>query len=112
MEKTDEQIRKEKIITTVCVVISYIIMYGLLTLFAGVLESSTPAFLVFLVICFISAYKSCKGTLNQHLSNLPWPVFLVLLVMLSAVIGCFTAPYHIGKWIAEKINSTKNTQCN
>ena len=107
--KTQEQIRKETVTTIICVVVSYIVMYGLLMLFMGILENSTPAFLVFLVICFIFAFKSCKGSLNQKLSSLPWPVFLVLLVMLSAVIGCFTAPYHIGKWIAEIINKTINT---
>ncbi len=97
---------RQKTVTALCVVVSYIIMYGLLMLFMSVLENSTPAFLVFLVISFIFAYKSCKGSLHNNLSNLPWPVFLVLLVILSAVIGCFTAPYHIGMWIAKKINNS------
>lgn len=75
-------------------------------IFMSVLENSTPVFLIFLVISMFFAYKSCKGALVNSLSSLPWPVFIVLVIMLTAVIGCFTAPYHIGKWIAKKVNNT------
>lgn len=72
-------------------------------LFMNVLQDSTPAFLIFFVICAIFAHKSCKGFLANSLGFLPWPVFLVFVILLSAVVGCFTAPYHIGKWISKKI---------
>lgn len=96
----------QKVVTALCIVGCYIVMYGLLMLFMSVFENSTPAFLIFLVISMFFAYKSCKGALVNSLSSLPWPAFIVLVIMLSAVIGCFTAPYHIGKWIARKVNHT------
>lgn len=100
----------QKVITALCIVGCYVVMYGLLMLFMNIFENSTPAFLIFLVISMFFAYKSCKGALVNSLSFLPWPVFIVLVIMLSAVIGCFTAPYHIGKWIAKKANHTLSTQ--
>ena len=96
----------QKVVTALCIVGCYIVMYGLLMLFMNVFENSTPAFLIFLVISMVFAYKLCKGALVNSLSSSPWPVFIVLVIMLSAVIGCFTAPYHIGKWIARKANHT------
>lgn len=90
-------------IKAICIIVSYIVLYGLLMLLMNVLQDSTPAFLVFLVVCMIFAHKSCKGVLANALGFLPWPVFFVFVILLSAVVGCFTAPYHIGKWISKKI---------
>lgn len=97
-------------IKAICIVLSYVVLYGLLMLLMSVLEDSTPAFIIFLVACMVFAHKSCKGFLMNTLSSLPWPIFMVLVIFLSAIVGCFTAPYHIGKWMAEKIIEYLNIQ--
>lgn len=94
--------QKNSTITTVCIVVSYIVLYGIFSLFVYG-NDSTTVFLIFLVFCMAFAYKSCKGFLVNTLSSLPWPVFLVLTILIAGVVGAFTAPYHIGKWIAKKI---------
>ena len=93
----------KKIIKVICIIASYAVFYGLFIACIGFLNNNTVAFAAFIIICMIFAYKSSKGYLVNTLSSLPWPLFLSLVLLLSALIGCFTAPYHIGKWVAEKI---------
>lgn len=101
--------RKKKTISLetierICILIAYLIMYGSMTAictFAA--NSSMTAFTVFAVICMFFSYKSCKGRLVSSLNFLPTPATILLSVLLSIVIGIFTAPYHIAKWVAKKI---------
>lgn len=102
--------QKKSTVKIICIVISYVVMYGLLSLILLIADSSSIACIIFLVICMAFTYKSCKGMLVDHLSDMPWPVFIVLIILLSAVIGCFTAPYHIGKWISDIINGDSDNQ--
>lgn len=62
-------------------------------------------FISFSVICMFFAYKSCKGRLVSSLSFLPPPAVILASILLAEVIGLFTAPYHIAKWVAKKINA-------
>ncbi len=98
----------QKVVTALCIIVCYIIMYGLLMMFMSLLENNPLAFLIFLLVSMFFAYKSCKGALVNRLSSLPWPVFILLVIMLSAVVGCFTSPYHVGKWVAKKVNKAFN----
>ena len=96
----------------ICIVASYIVLYGVFGLMMGLLENNSIAFIIFLIICMAFTFKACKGMLVNHLSNLPWPAFIVILILLSGVIGVFVAPYYIGRWIAEKISNNIPTSAN
>lgn len=100
---------RKRTTTAICIICSYIVVYGLLTLFMNVISNNSVIFLIFLAFCIFFTYRSSKGTLSDKLSFLPLPFFIVVVIMLSAIIGCFTAPFHIGKWIAEFINKRTPT---
>lgn len=67
-------------------------------------EGNTVAFVIFAAAMCVFSYKACKSFLVNALSALPWPVFLVLTMVLSCLVGVVVAPYYIGKWIGEKVS--------
>lgn len=94
------------LIKIICILLSYILMYGVLVLIMNFSGNNTIVVIVFLIICIFFTYKTFKGALLDRLADLPWAVALVVGLLLSALTGVFTAPFFIGKWIAEKITKS------
>lgn len=90
--------------STICIVLSYILIYGLLTILFNCFGDNSYLTIVILVICVICTWKSMKEVIVDHLSSLPWPVFILLTFFLSMIVGLFTAPYYVGRWIGRKVN--------
>lgn len=95
----------KKTVRAICVVISYLVIFGLLIPLANATSiASNPIIAVILLLIFaFFTFKTTKGILTQYLSFLPWPFFYSILIAVSMVFGVFITPYYVGKWIAGKI---------
>ena len=91
-------------VTILSIVISYIIFYGLLVILMNVMNSGGIPFIIFSLICMFFAVKSFKDLLTGILDSFPWWASIILVWLLGVVLGYFVAPYHVGKWVAKKIN--------
>lgn len=106
MKKKKKRRLSPEAVERICILVAYIVMYGSMTAIGNILSSnSTAVYISFSVICMFFAYKSCKGRLVSSLNFLPPPAVILLSIMLAQIIGLFTAPYHIAKWVAKKINA-------
>lgn len=106
MKKKKKRRLSPEAVERICILVAYIVMYGSMTAIGKIASSNSDVvFISFSVICMFFAYKSCKGRLVSSLSFLPTPAVILLSILLAEVIGLFTAPYHIAKWVAKKINA-------
>lgn len=86
----------------ICIIVMYVIFIVIVS-GPAMNSDSMIGFGIIEILGLFCYFRFTKGRLNDALSHLIWPVWLVAMLILGATIGVFIAPYHLGKWIASKI---------